>query len=261
MRFPQRPSGAGEQDAFALAIFAGDEATNSKSAQLYSGMFTSFSHPNLLRSVFIDGQSFRAVDFMSNLVCFAVRVRNAGLSDHGLMEQLSEALAGALSGSGHSVLYDDPQPYIQAIRFFFESDIPPAVLTSPVEPTYEPHNARVPPNPYILPVRFGPELCERRARSDTDLSHCSSEKWALRGLLEDPQISKLFVNEISELREQFGSFAFSSFDASGLCSCSDLLLHSIFLDNWSPTSKRLQDVRYRLSAFGQIPRPSSQSKL
>lgn len=117
-------------------------------------MFTSFSHPNLLRSVFIDGQSFRAVDFMSNLVCFAVRIRNAGLSDHGLMEELSEALAGALSGSGHSVLYDDPQPYLQSIRYFFESDIPPELLASPAEPNYEPHNARKAGNPYTLPVRF-----------------------------------------------------------------------------------------------------------
>lgn len=120
--------------------------------QLYSAMFTSFSHPNLMRSVFIDGQSFRAIDFMSNVVCLAVRIRNAGLSDHGLMIQLSEALAGALSGSGHSVLYDDPQPYLQSIRCFFETDVPPAFVNEASEPIYEPHNGRAPTNPYVLPV-------------------------------------------------------------------------------------------------------------
>lgn len=95
---------------------------------------------------------------MSNLVCFALRVRNAGLSDHGLIMQLSEALAGALSGSGHSVLYEDPQPYLQSIRSFFESDIPEPFRDIAMDPTYERHDGRSSINPYELPVSWSCRL-------------------------------------------------------------------------------------------------------
>jgi hypothetical protein len=76
---------------------------NDQVVPLYSALFSSLSHPSMLRAIFIDSQVFDSgADFMTNLVVFSTRLRNAGLSSHGLDFHLSEALAGALTGLGHS---------------------------------------------------------------------------------------------------------------------------------------------------------------
>lgn len=46
-------------------------------------------------------------DFLSNLLVLLLRIRNAGLSDGGLLAHLSEATAGSLSGVGHSTAYEE----------------------------------------------------------------------------------------------------------------------------------------------------------
>lgn len=49
---------------------------------------------------------------LSHLVGFALKLRNLGISDHGLIRELSSPLAGSLySGEGHSRIYDDPAVY------------------------------------------------------------------------------------------------------------------------------------------------------
>ncbi len=49
---------------------------------------------------------------LSNLVGFALKLRNLGVSDHGLIRELSAPLAGSLyTGEGHSRLYDDGNVY------------------------------------------------------------------------------------------------------------------------------------------------------
>jgi hypothetical protein len=49
---------------------------------------------------------------IAHLVGFALKLRNLGVSDHGLIRELSAPLAGSLySGEGHSRLYDDEQVY------------------------------------------------------------------------------------------------------------------------------------------------------
>ena len=49
---------------------------------------------------------------LSHLVGFALKLRNLGLPDHGLVRELSSPLAGSLySGEGHSRLYDDEAVY------------------------------------------------------------------------------------------------------------------------------------------------------
>lgn len=49
---------------------------------------------------------------LSHLVGFALKLRNLGLPDHGLIRELSSPLAGSLySGEGHSRLYDDEAVY------------------------------------------------------------------------------------------------------------------------------------------------------
>lgn len=78
---------------------------NDQVVPLYSALFTAVSHPSLLRAIFIDAAAFRSSDFLANLVVFCQRLRNAGISDHGLPSHLSAALAGSLTGVGHSLIY------------------------------------------------------------------------------------------------------------------------------------------------------------
>ncbi|KAL7626702.1 hypothetical protein AAE478_003476 [Parahypoxylon ruwenzoriense] len=76
-----------------------------------SAIFAPASHPYIHRAVFIDGR-IHAPDFIAHLVGFALKLRNLGVTDHGLIRELSVPLAGSLySGEGHSRLYDDEQVY------------------------------------------------------------------------------------------------------------------------------------------------------
>lgn len=49
---------------------------------------------------------------LSHLVGFALKLRNLGIPDHGLIRELSSPLAGSLyTGEGHSRLYDEETVY------------------------------------------------------------------------------------------------------------------------------------------------------
>lgn len=78
---------------------------------LESSTFSNIQHPYIYRAVFVDGR-VHAPNFLSHLVGFAMKLRNLGISDHGLIRQLSTPLAGSLyGGEGHSRLYDDDSVY------------------------------------------------------------------------------------------------------------------------------------------------------
>jgi hypothetical protein len=77
---------------------------------LESSTITNISHPYIYRAVFVDGR-VHAPDFLSHLVGFAMKLRNLGASDHGLIRELSSPLAGSLYGGGHSRIYDEGAVY------------------------------------------------------------------------------------------------------------------------------------------------------
>ena len=98
---------------------------------IYSGVFTSINHPGIVRSLYLDGDSYRCGfafpfpetvadflvhaystnDFLSNLLILLLRLRNAGIDDAGLIAHLSEATAGSLNGVGHSTAYEELGTY------------------------------------------------------------------------------------------------------------------------------------------------------
>lgn len=80
---------------------------NDQVVPIYSGAFTCATHPLILRALYIDGDAYSSSDFLSNLLVLLLRIRNAGLSDGGLLAHLSEATAGSLSGVGHSTPYEE----------------------------------------------------------------------------------------------------------------------------------------------------------
>jgi len=142
-----------------------------------SAVYSPATHPYIFRAVFINGQ-VHASDFIAHLIGFALKLRNLGISDHGLVRELSLPLAGSLySGEGHSKLYDEQQIYDLAVAHALE--------TSSVPRTSCHFGARVPvskqPNPYLLP-------------------------WSMRGLLEEDFVRTKLSQETTELLKQFDAW-------------------------------------------------------
>ncbi|KAI9321270.1 hypothetical protein BX666DRAFT_1850528 [Dichotomocladium elegans] len=150
---------------------------------LHSGILTSISHPNILRSVYIDKHIYTEDDFLINLVVFAIRLRNAGLPDHGLLVHVSEVLAGSIYaiGGGHSTIYEELDVYLMAIRYLFDhhpkrTDL--SYTTATVE--VKPFKAKQHLNPFHLP-------------------------WAVRGVFDDKMIlaESWAVDELKRLLQLF----------------------------------------------------------
>ncbi|KAL1892021.1 hypothetical protein Cpir12675_004747 [Ceratocystis pirilliformis] len=141
---------------------------------LESAVYSPAQHPHIYRAVFIDGR-LHAPDFIAHLVGFALKLRNLGISDHGLIRELSVPLAGSLySGEGHSRLYYDARVYDLALANALE--------TTSVEPgtscSIGPRGSLAPTNPYTLP-------------------------WVMRGLLEEDLVKTSLAEETRVLLQQF----------------------------------------------------------
>lgn len=116
---------------------------------LESAIYSPASHPYIYRAVFIDGR-LHPPDFIAHLIGFALKLRNLGVSDHGLVRELSAPLAGSLySGDGHSRLYFDPAVYDLALAHALE--------TAPTPPP--------PPPPTPTSCRGSYAVCSRSASS------------------------------------------------------------------------------------------------
>lgn len=110
-----------------------------------------------------------------------MKLRNLGISDHGLIRELSTPLAGSLyGGEGHSRIYDDEAVYYLAVEFALETSrlgINPLVSKDVLPITTQ--------NPYILP-------------------------FAMRGVLEEDYVRMELYDEITQLIKQFDDWKPSS---------------------------------------------------
>ncbi|KAI9678567.1 MAG: hypothetical protein M1817_005624 [Caeruleum heppii] len=143
---------------------------------LESSTFSTVNHPYIYRAVFVDGR-VHAPDFITHLVGFALKLRNLGFSDHGLIRELSAPLAGSLySGEGHSRLYEDDIAYSLAVEHALET-------TSVGDVALQVQKYEVPAasNPFILP-------------------------WSMRGLLEEDYVRTELSKEMTELLQQFDAW-------------------------------------------------------
>ena len=139
---------------------------------LESSVFSPVSHPHICRAVFIDGR-IHSPSFISLLVGFALKLRNLGVPDHGLIRELSSPLAGSLyGGEGHSRVYEDAAVYDLAVKFSLETT---SITRAPL--TQRPLAASA-PNPYILP-------------------------FAMRGILEEDYVKTELQREAMDLLKQF----------------------------------------------------------
>jgi hypothetical protein len=156
---------------------------NDQVVPLYSGISHAFHHPGILRSLFIDGTAFTQSDFMARIVVFATRLLNANISDHGLINYLSDPLAGMLAGTGHSVLYKEREVYNLALSYYFETT---STLSAPTSTAPRSQTS------YMVDESLSPK--EKNAYFIP---------WALRGILEDQRVIALYSDELAELREAF----------------------------------------------------------
>lgn len=140
---------------------------------IYGSSFSAATHPLLLRALFVDGASYTASDFMTNLLCFAFMLRNAGLSDEHLIEHLSEATAGSLTGLGHSTPYEEPATFRLAVEYLFHAG-----------PAAEP-----------MPELKVDHFAAREGRNDFELP------WIMRAIVDSPEVKDLFPGELRDLKE------------------------------------------------------------
>jgi hypothetical protein len=154
-------------------VFIG--SMNDQLVPLYSSICTHISHPSIFRAVYVDGQDIVAPEFVSTLISLALRLKNIGSSDHDVVKEISTSLAGALTGRGHSKIYDEQRVYDIALRFVLETTMPGAAKLSVLDSfaVPKPNN-----NPYILP-------------------------WCMRGLLNEAMARKSFTNHLHELYQEF----------------------------------------------------------
>lgn len=148
---------------------------------LESAVYSPANHPYIYRAVFIDGR-VHAPDFIAHLVGFALKLRNLGISDHGLIRELSTPLAGSLySGEGHSRLYYDSQVYDLAMSHALETTSIPKKQECDIhhrnKGTIVGAQGQA-ANPYVLP-------------------------WIMRGLLEEDFVKTELSAETEELLRQF----------------------------------------------------------
>ena len=162
-------------------------------------------------------------------------MRNLGVSDHGLIRELSLPLAGSLySGEGHSRIYDDPAVYTLALRFCLETtDLPSS--SAPSSDAASRRSSRGGPPESVSAansLRRGSVSASSIAGipplfADFEIPASGSNAnpyflpWALRGILEEDVVKGEDMSE--EVKALVNEF-----------------------EEWRPVSKVLKDVRFRL---------------
>lgn len=148
---------------------------NDQLVPLYSSTCLHVRHPNIFRATYIDGGS-NTPEFVSTAVSLANHLHNIGLSDHGVIKEISNSLAGPLTGGGHSKIYNDPQVYDLALNF--------SIYTNDLK--------------YMIPLHFKPYSIETLGVNPYHLP------WCMRGLLFETKAHIPDGNkEIDQLFEEF----------------------------------------------------------
>ena len=124
---------------------------------LYSAILYGIDHPRLYRALYIDANDYNP-DFLSHLVVFALKLKNLGIHDCGLLVHLSDTLAGNIYGfgtQGHSALYDFSETFDVAVNWTLTEDPLDRLSSDKKEIVAQsshfkaPHTSKL--NPFMLP--------------------------------------------------------------------------------------------------------------
>lgn len=148
---------------------------NDQLVPLYSSTCLHVRHPNIFRATYIDGSS-KTPAFVSRALSMANHLHNIGQSDHGVIKEISNSLAGPLTGGGHSTIYNDPQVYDLALNF--------SLYTNDLR--------------YEIPLHFKPYVIDQLGTNPYHLP------WCMRGLLFEARAHWPGAeSEIDKLLEEF----------------------------------------------------------
>lgn len=151
------------------------------------------------------------------------------MPDHGLIRELSPALAGSLyGGEGHSRVYEDPRVYSLAVSHALET------TSLAIAPSQRPNSSGSFAGIQIPVV--GETAAQGKAKEDVlnlrvkdyaAPATAASQNpyflpWAMRGLLEEDFVKKELGEEVEDLLAMF--------------------------EDWKPTAKQLKEVKFRLEA-------------
>ncbi|KAK7207912.1 hypothetical protein BZA70DRAFT_235621 [Myxozyma melibiosi] len=150
-------------------------SVNDQLVPLYSSLCAHVTHPYIYRSIFVDGK-IHAPTFIISFIELLVKLRNFGYTDHGILRDISDAMAGTLTGGGHSVIYNEHAVYDLAIRQSLETSELPDIAVA-IDEDFEiptPMNY----NPYNLP-------------------------WSVRGLFEQQFVREQLLDDMNKALEKF----------------------------------------------------------
>lgn len=116
---------------------------------LFSALATGYSHPNLYR-IFHTRISDNISSFLVLLFQATALAKNMGLTDHNLIQDLSERCVGSLSSGGHGHLFEDKEVYGQALQHALET----TDLFQHKELEFSPLVLPKVPNPYQTPWKI-----------------------------------------------------------------------------------------------------------
>ncbi|CAN6616306.1 hypothetical protein TRVA0_006S02674 [Trichomonascus vanleenenianus] len=164
----------------AKIVFVG--SINDQLVPLYSSTCIHVSHPNIYRAIYVDGHEVVAPEFISTLVSLALRLRNIGSTDHGVVRELSGSLAGALRSNGHSKIYDEPRVYDMLLRHALETTDASKYCPVRYDASFKVPRGANSNNPYVLPWSMRGLVAEAISRGEQFTDHLAElykeyEEW------------------------------------------------------------------------------------
>lgn len=215
---------------------------NDQLVPLYSALASHIFHPNIYRACYIDHSS-QTPEFIRKLVSLCCQLQNMGYFDNNVLKELSAALAGPLTGGGHSKIYNDGKVYDLGVNFILDTDdivIPP---NPPHRPVSGPVSVSVPVSSTTdnQPVKL--PLTNEVYIKEFNISKIGTNPfilpWCLRGLLFN--IEKNWPNDRLVTLEPRDEGRRTGYDE-----INDL--YGTF-DGWRPESKVLKDLKFRLNGL------------
>ncbi|GMF11655.1 unnamed protein product [[Candida] boidinii] len=213
---------------------------NDQMVPLYSSIASHVYHPYIYRAVYIDGGS-NTPDFVSRVVSLSTWLLNIGYSDHGVIKEISHALAGPLTGGGHSKIYNDINVYKTALDFILKttdfngwSYSGPSGSTTKYQLSPSSSSSSSSPTTAAASADSGkaekiPEMCQQPVRfEEFDIKRIGSNPynlpWCTRGLFHE--VLKRIPEGDKQIEMVFKEFG-----------------------EWNPESKALKDIKYRLNGI------------
>lgn len=118
---------------------------------LYSSIASHIQHPNIFKAVYIDGTT-KTPAFVSRIVKLSCILQNIGFNDHGVIKEMSHALAGPITGGGHSKIYNDIKVYQTCLDFTLKTEVSNLALAQPLKlKPFDIKKLGSNSNPYNLP--------------------------------------------------------------------------------------------------------------